>query len=134
MLAVYITWFLIDLHFLYIVIVQRVKVSVAILTDLNLLPYQTAIMQWRNFNKDISTNYNWILLLKIKHNYDRAGLELGKLGNKTTQNNILRFRDFRDFRVFGLSLFHFLSYFFFLFFKCFFRIFILHLYLQFYTL
>ena len=116
------------------VIVQRFKVSVAILTDLNLLPYQTAIMQWRNFNKDISTNYNWILLLKIKHNYDRAGLELGKLGNKTTQNNILRFRDFRDFRVFDLSLFHFLSYFFFLFFKCFFRIFILHLYLQFYTL
>ena len=33
------------------VIVQRVKVSVAILTDLNLLPYQTAIIQWRNFNK-----------------------------------------------------------------------------------
>ena len=27
------------------VIVQRVKVSVAILTDLNLLPYQTAIIQ-----------------------------------------------------------------------------------------
>ena len=35
------------------VIVQRVKVSVAILTDLNLLPYQTAIIQWRNFNKDM---------------------------------------------------------------------------------
>ena len=27
------------------VIVQRIKVSVAILTDLNLLPYQTAIIQ-----------------------------------------------------------------------------------------
>ena len=35
------------------VIVQRVKVSVAILTDLNLLPYQTAIIQSRNFNKDM---------------------------------------------------------------------------------
>ena len=35
------------------VIVQRVKVSVAILTDLNLLSYQTAIIQWRNFNKDM---------------------------------------------------------------------------------
>ena len=29
---------------LFYVIVQRVKVSVAILTDLNLLPYQTAII------------------------------------------------------------------------------------------
>ena len=35
------------------VIVQRVKVSVAILTDLNLFSYQTAIIQWRNFNKDM---------------------------------------------------------------------------------
>ena len=35
------------------VIVQRVKVSVAILTDLNLLSYQTAIIQWQNFNKDM---------------------------------------------------------------------------------
>ena len=35
------------------VIVQRVKVSVAILSDLNLLPYQTAIIQLRNFNKDM---------------------------------------------------------------------------------
>ena len=40
------------------VIVQRVKGSVAILTDLNLLPYQTTIIQWRNLNKDICTNYN----------------------------------------------------------------------------
>ena len=35
------------------VIVQRVKVSVAILTDLNLLPYQITIIQWSNFNKDM---------------------------------------------------------------------------------
>ena len=35
------------------VIDQRVKVSVAIPTDLNLLPYQTVIIQWRNFNKDL---------------------------------------------------------------------------------
>ena len=52
------------------VIVQKVKVSVAILTDLNVLPYQTAVIKWRNFNKDICTNCNWIELLKIKHNYD----------------------------------------------------------------
>ena len=41
------------------VIVQRVKVSLAILTDLNLLPYQTVIIQWRNFDKVICTKYNW---------------------------------------------------------------------------
>ena len=35
------------------VIVQSVKVSVAIVTDLNLLPYHTGIIQWRNFNKDM---------------------------------------------------------------------------------
>ena len=35
------------------VILQRVKVSVAILTDLNLLSYQTAIIKYRNFNKDM---------------------------------------------------------------------------------
>ena len=34
-----------DLLFIVVVIVQKVKVSVAILTDLNLLPYQTAIIQ-----------------------------------------------------------------------------------------
>ena len=33
------------------VIFKRVKVSVANLTDLNLLSNQTAIIQWRNFNK-----------------------------------------------------------------------------------
>ena len=33
------------------VIIQRVKVSVAILTDLNLLLEQTTIIQSRNFNK-----------------------------------------------------------------------------------
>ena len=49
-----------DTHFFYKqhfykqhVIVQRVKVSVAIVNDLNLLPYQTTIIQWRNFNKDM---------------------------------------------------------------------------------
>ena len=41
------------------VIVQRVKVSLAILSDLNLLPYQTVIIQWRNFDKVICTKYNW---------------------------------------------------------------------------
>ena len=52
----------IENHILYIltVIVQRVKVPVAILTDLNLLPYKTAIIQWRKFDKDICTSYNWI--------------------------------------------------------------------------
>ena len=35
------------------VTVPRVKVSIATLTDLNLLAYQTAIIQWRNFNKDM---------------------------------------------------------------------------------
>ena len=37
------------------VIFQRTEVFVAILIDLNLLPYQTAIIWWRNFNKDICT-------------------------------------------------------------------------------
>ena len=37
------------------VIFRRVKVSVAILTDLNLLPYRTAITQLRNFNKGTCT-------------------------------------------------------------------------------
>ena len=37
------------------VTVRRVKVSVAILTDLNLLPYRTAITQLRNFNKGTCT-------------------------------------------------------------------------------
>lgn len=36
------------------------KKSVGILTDLNLLPYQTAIMQQRNFNKDVCTIFDWI--------------------------------------------------------------------------
>ena len=36
------------------VIVSRVKVFVAILTDLNLLPCQTGIIQSRDFNKGIS--------------------------------------------------------------------------------
>ena len=39
------------------VIAQRVKVSVTILIDLNLLPYQTTIIQWRNFNKDMYKLY-----------------------------------------------------------------------------
>ena len=58
------------------VIVQRVKISVAILTDLNLLPHQTAIMQWRNFNKDIfkiiSQYSYWKLnttMISIKHHF-----------------------------------------------------------------
>ena len=37
------------------VIVWRVKVSVAILTDPNLLPYRAAITQLRNFNKGTCT-------------------------------------------------------------------------------
>ena len=35
------------------VVVLRIKVSAAILTVLNLLPYQTAIIQLRNLNKDM---------------------------------------------------------------------------------
>ena len=50
-------------------IVQTVKISVTILTDFYLLPYQNAIIQWRSFDKNICTNFNWILLLKSKQNY-----------------------------------------------------------------
>ena len=50
-------------------IVQTVKISVTILTELYLLPYQTAIIQWRSFDKNICTNFNWISLLKSKQNY-----------------------------------------------------------------
>ena len=58
-------------------IVQRVKVSVAILNDLKLLPNQTTIIKSRNFNKDICTNYNWIHsywklntnMISIKHSF-----------------------------------------------------------------
>ena len=42
------------------VIVQRVKVSVAVLTDFELLPCQTVIIQWRNFNQEMYTNFKWI--------------------------------------------------------------------------
>ena len=40
-----------------VLIVQRVKVSVDILTDLNLLPYQTAMMQQRNSDKETCTKF-----------------------------------------------------------------------------
>lgn len=55
------TYKLLHVNFILLcVIVQRVKVSVVILADLNLLPYQNATIQWRNFNKDICTNFNFI--------------------------------------------------------------------------
>ena len=47
---------------LIVVIVQRVKESVGIYTDLNLLPCQTAIIKRRNFNKrymQIITEYSY---------------------------------------------------------------------------
>ena len=47
---------------LIVVIVQRVKESVGIYTDLNLLPCQTAIIKRRNFNKrymEIITEYSY---------------------------------------------------------------------------
>ena len=48
----------------------RVKLSVTFLTDFNLLPYQTDIIQWRNFYKDIYKIITEYSYWKLNTNYD----------------------------------------------------------------
>ena len=50
----------------------QARVEVSVLYWFEFYHCQTAIdiIQWRNFNKNVCTNYNWIYLLKIKHNYN----------------------------------------------------------------